>query len=260
MLAPVTSPEQAHEGSELVRLASADNFRDVAGDGYRTTDGATLRTGVLFRSNELRLSDDDVAHLRERGLVDIFDLRGQGEIDEHPDMEVPGATWHHLEVAGIPMEAVADLQSAEQSEAVMRSVYRAFVEREGARAAFGELLRRVAHGTGPQVFHCTAGKDRTGWSAALVLRLCGVPEETVLADYLLTNRFDGTRTKYLGLVREHLGEDMVGVYEAVMVADAGYLAEADTAVAERYGDLSAYVRDGLGLGDDDVAALRARLR
>ena len=78
--------------------------------------------------------------------------------------------------------------------------------------------------TGAALFHCTAGKDRTGWAAALLLHLAGVDDETILEDYLLTNSFSSaTREKYLGLVREHLGADKVDVYERVMVADEAYL-------------------------------------
>ena len=219
---PLTDgPER--EGYELTRLASADNFRDVAGPGYPTYDGGRLRTGVLFRSNELQLSDT------------------------------------HVRVPGIPMDDVATLTSREAGLATMKRVYRIFVEDDGARGAFGELLTRLAHAEHPQLFHCTAGKDRTGWASALLLRVAGVPEATVMEDYLLTNRFDGTRSKYLSMVREHLGEDKVAVYETVMVDDAAYLAEADAAVAEHFGDITGYVRVGRDLGDDVLTGLRRRL-
>ena len=82
----------------------------------------------------------------------------------------------------------------------------------------------------------------------------------MLADYLRTNDIGrATRTKYLTMVREHLGEDRVPVFERIMVADASYLAAADEAVESTYGGLEAYLRDGLGLDDDTVTALRARL-
>jgi protein-tyrosine phosphatase len=243
--------ERADEGYELTRLASADNFRDVAGPGYLTGDGVRLRRGVLFRSNELQLSDVDAGALRDLGIRDVLDLRDHPEVEAHPDAEVPGATWTHVRVPGIPMDDVATLTSRDEGLATMKRVYRVFVEDDGARAAFGEH---------PQLFHCTAGKDRTGWASALLLRACGVPEETVVEDYLLTNRFDGTRAKYLGMVREHLGEDKVGVYETVMVADRAYLAEADAAVAEHFGDLEGYLYDGLRITRGTVESLRARLR
>ncbi|GAA4123547.1 tyrosine-protein phosphatase [Nocardioides fonticola] len=257
---PVDPAETQDLRTEMLRLSSADNFRDVAGDGYLTEDGVRLLTGVLFRSNELQLSHGDAATVAGLGVTDVFDLRESIEVEAHPDIEVPGSRWHHVPVEGIPMTEVADLPSLEAALDTMHRVYRGFVELAGARAAFAELFRSIAASSTPQLFHCTAGKDRTGWAAAVLLRLCGVPEATVHADYLLTNEVDGTRHKYLGLIREHLGEDKVAVYEAVMVADLAYLAEADAAVAEHHGSLEAYVRDGLGLSDAEIAALVGRLR
>jgi protein-tyrosine phosphatase len=111
------------------------------------------------------------------------------------------------------------------------------------------------------LFHCTAGKDRTGWAAALLLHLAGVDDATVLEDYLLTNTFSsGTREKYLGLVREHLGEDRVDVYERVMVADVEYLQAGYDAVGAAYDDRTRYLRDGLGLDDGLLARLRDKVR
>lgn len=258
-MSPLDPGETGELGVELVRLGSADNFRDVAGPGHRTADGVPLRAGVLFRSNELQLSHGDVATLAALGVTDVVDLREAGEVEAHPDAVVPGAAWHHVPVEGIPMSEVVDLPSRAAAVQVMHDVYRAFVEQPGARAAYAALFRRIATAAGPLVFHCTAGKDRTGWAAAVLLRLCGVPEETVRADYLRTNDVDGTRAKYLGLVREHLGEEKVDVYEAVMVADLAYLAAADDALAGRYGDLHGYLVDGLGLAPAEVEALRERL-
>lgn len=257
--ARVTS-DDAELGEELVRLASADNFRDVAGPGYPTADGGRVRRGVLFRSNELTLTDEDADALSRLGITAIFDLRDAHEVEAHPDAPVPGSTWRHIEVKGIPMEAVATLASREEGLAVMGEVYRGFVEKEGGRAAFGELLREIAAGTGPQLFHCTAGKDRTGWASVLLLHLAGVAPETILEDYLTTNTISSaTRTKYLGMVREHLGPDKVDVYETVMVADAAYLQQAYDAVDATYGSIDTYLAEGLGLAPDTLAALRVRL-
>ncbi|NHC21939.1 tyrosine-protein phosphatase [Nocardioides sp. IC4_145] len=248
-------------GEELVRLASADNFRDVAGDGHPTTDGGRVRRGVLFRSNELQLTDADAHALRDLGVTAVYDLRGDQEVEAHPDVPVPGATWRHLPVGGIPMDRVAALESGEDSLAAMLDVYRGFVEHPAARSAFGELLTAMATTDGPQLFHCTAGKDRTGWAAAVVLGLAGVADDVILADYLLTNTFStATREKYLGQIAEHLGPEKVAVYEAVMVADQAYLRTAWDAVAAAYGDLRTYVVDGLGVAPDDVGALVRRLR
>lgn len=249
-------------GEELVRLASADNFRDVSGPdtAYAAADGRPLRRGVAYRSNELQLSHGDVESLTRLGVGAIYDLRTDHEVEAHPDVEVPGAVWRHLEVKGIPMTAVSDLADRSTAHEVMLRVYRGFVEIEGARAAFATLFGELAEAEGPVLFHCTAGKDRTGWAAALLLHLAGVDDATILEDYLLTNTFSSaTREKYLGLVREHLGADKVDVYERVMVADADYLQAGYDAVTAAYGDRLGYLRDGLGLGPATVDRLRDRL-
>lgn len=254
---------EAELGEELLRLSSADNFRDVAGPdtAYHAADGTPLRRGVVYRSNELQLSEADAETIRNLGVGAVYDLRTAHEVEAHPDVEVPGARWVHVEVGGIPMLALEQLDSPEAAEAVMRSVYRSFVEAPEARAAFAALLRHVAGAEGATLFHCAAGKDRTGWAAALLLHVAGADETTILEDYLLSNSFStATRDKYLVLVREHLGEDKVPLYERAMVVREDYLHEAWTAARERFGTVDGYLRDGLGLTDEELDRLRARLR
>ncbi len=247
-------------GDDLIRLASADNFRDVAGDGYRTADGQVLQRGVFFRSNELQLTHEDAATIAELGITAIYDLRETSEVEAHPDVEVLGTAWHHVEVTGIPLGVVSELADPGVAEDAICDVYRRFVTDPASRASFALLLRGLATSDAPQLFHCTAGKDRTGWTAALLLRLVGVPDDVVEADYLRTNDIGlATRQKYLGLVAEHLGVDRVPVFERIMVADTSYLAAADDAVEAAYGDLDGYLRDGLGLDEDLLVALRSRL-
>lgn len=253
-------PPDVPLGDELLRLGSADNFRDLTGPGIRSADGRVLRPGLVYRSNELALSDEDAARVADLGVTSIIDLRHSIEIDAHPDAEVAGAAWEHLEIPGIPMDEVITLDEPARAEAVMYDVYRGFVRHPGARVAFATLLGRIATAESPLVFHCTAGKDRTGWAAMLALRICGVTEEAVLEDYLATNaRSSGTRDKYLGMVREHMGELYVEVYEKVMVADERYLAAGLDAVAADYGSVDDYLRSGLGLTDATLDALRAWL-
>lgn len=247
-------------GDDLVRLASADNFRDVAGVGYATRGGGRVRTGFLFRSNELQLTGEDASALRDLGITAVFDLRELHEVEAHPDVPVPGATWQHLEVTGIPPGVGAELADRDAAVSEMLVVYRRFVTDAAARTSFGTLIGRLAEADTPLLFHCTAGKDRTGWASALLLHVAGVPHDVVLADYLLTNTVSSrTRDKYLGLVREHLGEDRVPIFERVMVAEAAYLQAAYDAATETYGSLDGYLTQGLGLNETVLAELRATL-
>ena len=253
-------PVDASAGNEILRLASADNFRDVAGEGYPTADGARARTGVFFRSNDLRLTDADHRVLGGIGLKAVIDLRSTVETALHPDPEVPGAETLHFDAIGIPMERVALLTSRDDAVAVMEEVYRAFVTHPKSRAAFGAVLTQLAEG-GPQLFHCAAGKDRTGWVAALLLHLAGVDDPTIESDYLLSNaRSAASRARTEAEIARGLGQERVAVFEPVLVADTAYLHAAYAAVEADYGDRATYLRDGLGLDDALLERLRALLR
>ncbi len=249
--------------SELLRLASADNFRDVAGvgAGYPTTDGGRVRRGVCYRSNELQLHEADVAAIADLGIQVIHDLRSTLEIEAHPDVPVPGARWQQLDVSGIPTEMIEILPDTAAAERVMLDVYESFVRSEQARTSYAALLTCLATDDLPQLFHCTAGKDRTGWAAALLLEVAGVDRATILEDYLLTNEVSSiTRTKYLALIEEHLGAEKMAVYEPTLVVKEAYLQMAYDAVAADHGSVAGYLRDGLGLSDDVLGRLRERLR
>ncbi len=248
--------------AELLRLTSADNFRDVAGPGagYPTRAGGHVRRGVFYRSNELQLTHEDAISLAGLGIRVVHDLRSTPEVETHPDVEVPGATWRHVEVSGIPTAMVDGLHDTAAAERVMREVYVAFVRSAEARASYATLLTDLATEEPPHLFHCTAGKDRTGWAAVLLLEVAGVDRDTILADYLLTNEVSSaTREKYLALVGEHLGPEKVAVYEPTMVVEPGYLQAAYDAVAADYGSIAGYLRDGLGLDRTVLAELRTRL-
>ncbi|GAA2149815.1 tyrosine-protein phosphatase [Nocardioides koreensis] len=244
----------------LPRLASLDSLRDVAGPGHRTRDGRRMRRHLVYRSGELQLDDADALALVGLGLTAIHDLRTAEEVVAHPDAVVPGATWRHFDVAGIPMDDLIDLPDEPAATALMERVYRSFVDDPASRRAFGAFLTRVSREDGPQLVHCTTGKDRTGWAAALLLAIAGVPDEVVLEDYLLTNeRTRASRGRYLTMVATALGEELVPVYERVLVADEHYLRVGWAAADAAYGSLDGYLGDGLGLDDEVLARVRVRL-
>lgn len=249
-----------------IDLEGCDNARDLG--GLPTVDGATTRHGVLVRCDTVQhLTLNDIRLLTDKiGLRTVVDLRtpteaaaeGRGMLAETdvgyrnvafvPDSYlVPGDPDHNVVV-----------ERRSKQGAVER--YLDYLTRPGSEVA--DALRLLAEpGRLPALFHCAAGKDRTGWAAALLLHVAGADEATILEDYLLTNTFSSaTRDKYLGLVREHLGEEKVEVYEVAMLVREDYLHEAYTAADAAYGSLLGYVRDGLGLDDDLLARLRARLR
>lgn len=220
-----------------LNLQGVVNARDAG--GYRTADGRTVRTGLVYRTGELsKATDVDLADLSGRAVKSVHDLRTGFEQQLMGVDRIPaGATAYHNDVIGqAPPEVMASTLTAGTD------LYRAFITAPGANQAFADVLRDIAHNEGAVLFHCTAGKDRTGWTSAVLLTILGVDRATVNYDYLLSNYFRNAQAD----------DPMNGVVQGAL--DAAF----DQANLS-YGSFDNYVRDGLGLSADDVAALKAKL-
>jgi len=179
-----------------ILLKACFNFRDLG--GLETVDGRRVRSGVLYRADALhRLTADDLDVLRGLGLRTVIDLRSKGEIERHGRV----ALADHDEVVHVHLAMMDEIWSTEDmprddeapAPEVLGEGYLRMLEFGGPAVA--TAIRLLADGeTLPAVFHCTAGKDRTGVLAALVLGQLGVPEEAIAEDYALTElAVDGTR-------------------------------------------------------------------
>lgn len=159
-------------------LAGAYNFRDLG--GLRTRDGRTLRAGRLFRSDTLQaLTAADAVHLYQvLGLRGIVDLRLAREVAD--EGRGPLAERADIRYANVPLQMAATEGVAPHE--VMRHLYLGCLGPDAPLAAAVQQLSEFADG--PVVFHCAAGKDRTGVLAALVLRLLDVHEDDIVADYM----------------------------------------------------------------------------
>lgn len=219
-----------------LQLASVQNARDLG--GYRTTDGHLVRTGVVFRSADLSaLSDADSASLTARNLRFVEDLRTDFERLPNPDRVPVGATLQVRDVIGhAPPQVMATTLSAGSD------LYRAFITAPGASDAFAGVLRDIAGTDGSVLFHCSAGKDRTGWTAAVLLTILGVDRDTVNYDFLLSNHYRDAAD----------GDPLNGV--TLSALDAAF-----DQVNRSYGSFDDYVREGLKLTDADITALKAKL-
>lgn len=172
-----------------IALAGASNFRDLG--GYRGHGGRALRWRRLFRADHLAaLSAQDQQVLADLGIARTADFRGDSERRAFA-YALPGVAQHHLTIEPtVVQRALALVQAghtltAAQAVALMQDTYRSFVSDNAPR--FAQLFELLLESDAPLVFHCTAGKDRTGFAAALVLLALGVPRAVVMQDYLLTN-------------------------------------------------------------------------
>ncbi len=231
-------------------LEGASNFRDLG--GYTGAGGRTVRWRRLYRSDHLgSLTPQDVDALRALRVARVCDLRGVSE-REGAACLIDGATVHSLPIEPTIVQRLGALLAAGESPgeaetvALMQQTYRGFVQNNAARfaALFGHLLEPGE----PLVFHCTAGKDRTGFAAALLLSSLGVAQDTILEDYLLTN----AHLKPGGGSRA-LPPEMAAVLFRVQEP---FLAAAFDAVQQAHGSLENYMQQALGVGPAERERLR----
>jgi len=255
----VAAPEQPP------RLATAPNFRDIG--GYRTADGHVVRRGLAYRSDQLdRLSDADLAAIGQLGPSAIVDLRTVTERAREPDRVPAGVRHEVLDVAadskgslgGDMRLAMAQIARGEGG-ALLVAANREFVTLPSARRSYAALIRLMLAPGGPVVFHCTAGKDRTGWGTAVVLSLLGVPRETVMADYMLSNTMLAEKNNAMLAGLERSGMRLNPAFlKAALTVDPSYIGAAFDEVERTYGSMDMYARKGLGLSAGELRQLRAR--
>ena len=231
-------------------LTGAPNFRDLG--GYPTLAGQTIRRHRLLRSDHLAaLTAEDAAEMARLGVRRIFDLRGEQERTTAVCV-LEGVTVHSLAIEPTIVQVLADLTDAghtlAQADVVghMQDTYRGFVRHNTHR--FASLFTHLLESNDPLVFHCTAGKDRTGFAAALILRSLGVSHDDVVRDYLLTNERLKPKTDWKGLAPE--------VASVLYRVQPEFLSAAFDAVEKDYGGVEAYLREGLRLGDAERQRLR----
>lgn len=231
-------------------LSGATNFRDLG--GYATADGRSVRWRRLFRSDHLAsLTPQDAEVLAGLQLSRVIDFRGAAERASLA-YAIPDVAYHALSIEPTVVQRAKDMAMAgeELTPAIavqlMQDTYRDFVSVNAPqfRALFEHLLASDA----PLVFHCTAGKDRTGFAAALILLALGVPRHVVMDDYLLTNGLYQRPAQFAGTAPEAV----LGVLWRVQEE---FLHAALEAVESDHGGLDRYLEQELGVGP----AQRARL-
>jgi protein-tyrosine phosphatase len=235
----------------VINLKNAPNFRDMG--GYPESSGMVVRRGQLFRSDHLAaVTAEELSAVLSQDVLRVCDLRGVAERAYAP-CALRNITVHSLPIEPTIVQKLNDLIAAGQRlspadvVALMQETYRGFVRHNTHR--FAQLFSHLLESSEPTVVHCTAGKDRTGFAAALILRSLGVSPEDVMLDYLLTNERLKPRTDS----RQGLAPEVLSVLWRVQPE---FLNAAFETADEDYGGLEGYFREGLGLRE----AQRERLR
>ena len=266
---PESSPSQPLD--RRIALATAANMRDLGG---LSVDGGVFTHGQVFRSASLAsLSTDDGRHFTGLGIAMVYDLRTSEERDTQPDRLPESARLVILDVLADARESVAatigklrtapdsmnELLEAGTIQQMLTESYRDFARLPSATAAYRELFTSLAdpHREGAALFHCTAGKDRTGWAAAALLMLLGADKQTIHADYLQTNDDLLPTLEPLIMSAQAKGVDADLIRDAFGVR-VSYLDATLEEIDARYGTIERYFSAGLGLSAQTIDAMRER--
>ncbi|TRV71970.1 tyrosine-protein phosphatase [Streptomyces sp. 130] len=245
-----------HLADRLIALQGAVNFRDAG--GYRTTDGHWVKMGEIYRSDALdKLTGADLAKLRRLNIHTVYDLRMESERAAAPDRVPAGAAHVVADVLAGSSTSVTMPTTEAEGVAMMTEGEKFMVSGATAKTAY----RTVFGGFGDDraravVFHCTAGKDRTGWANAALLTALGVPRETVMADYLASNDY---RAEANAAALAAMPPAQAAVYKPLLDVRPEYLNSGFQEVAKKFGSFSSYERRALGLDAKDIRELKQDL-
>jgi protein-tyrosine phosphatase len=252
-------------------IASVPNLRDAG--GYMTADGSMVRRGVAYRANQLNpISPADLKKIADLGLKNDFDLRTAEEREAKPDILPPGVkdVWLNVladakgmnvaeveQVLKDPKTANAQLGNGKAAAEFVKT-YREFITLPSANAAFRQLFVEMGDKNQlPALYHCTTGKDRTGWASAALLTLLGVPKDKVFEDYLQSNVY--ILPAYKSFIDHFVaaGGDP-SIPHDILGVKVEYLQASFDQVNTQYGSIENYFDKGLGIDRAGQQKLRDR--
>ena len=249
----MTEQKALKTASKPLPLYGSDNTRDLG--GYKTTDGWTTASQRLIRSDSLEeLTEEDVEMLRKYGVGCCIDFRTADTCEKHPSAlsHVDGIDYYN-----VPIDdhiGQGDLAALEQY-VDMGDLYIEFLERnkEEFRIALQLILQ---HPNQVTLYHCTAGKDRTGILSMLLLGLAGVPEEVILADYQVTEHY---MTAKFARMREFLEQYHQKIPEYCFSSAPEQMKKAMAYLTVKYGNVERYV-ESVGVSKEECERLKSVLK
>jgi protein-tyrosine phosphatase len=269
LLVPAQLPADQRSAHRLLNFEGIANFRDLG--GYRASDGRAVKWGRLYRSgNFAEASNADLAGLQTLELATFIDFRSGVEKAEEPNRlpEPPGFTVVDIPVLDegnrnlfgeISERIETDNFDGFDPDQVMEQANRQFADEFTPQ--FRQFIHAVLDADGaPVLWHCTAGKDRTGFAAAILLRILGVPQDTVISDYMASRQPAlEARHNQLLMLRVFKGEDVAEKISVLLGVEPDWLEAGFEEIDETWGSFDNYVSDGLQLSAADIQRLRDTL-
>lgn len=254
---------------QAINVKSGRNFRELG--GYKTQDGKTVKMHKLLRTANLATLDQtDLKFLQDYGVKYIVDFRSKDEVEREPDRIPKGATYNFDPVFSEDLtessKGIDEIinQKGHDPKAGFNHMFLAYddmIKSESAQKAyrhFFDILLANDEENKSVIFHCTAGKDRTGFAALLVLSALGVPLETIKKDYLLTNVATTDFVKdFLQAAKDKgANEATISVLKDLQTVHSEYIDYVVTTINQIYGSVGNYLSDIMRLTDDEIRKLR----
>ena len=250
---------------EIIHLSRIKNFRDIG--NVRTKDGRLVKKGMLIRGRTLRkLSPRDIKLLKEEyNLKTIVDLRTKKEAEEKKDDSLEGVAYYHYPILSEALVGISHEKKVHSLKSLllmpkMEDLYKSMVQ--------GPSLDRLARAlkfilTLPEdgysvLFHCTAGKDRTGILAALILSFLGVAKNPILEDYMYTNKATQKKAKfvYLGLLVSQFNHKLAKKVRMYYIAKKDYIESAIESIKSQFGSLENFFAQKLQFTSAETQAIK----
>lgn len=272
---------EASENSQSLSLTGVGNARELG--GYTTEDGKTVKRGVLLRTAKLvNATEEDIARLLSAYhlAVDV-DFRGDNEVERAPDPVMEGVEYLNihilddsmgpseeleaeiaaLEAQGVEIDKITEIRLFMKYGGFTDQMYVDFLSSDVGKAGYSRFFQALLAlpEDGAILFHCSQGKDRTGCGAMLILFALGVDEETVMADFMLTNEYNAAliaeERQYL--IENGVGEDELETFMKSMdQVFPEFMENAIQWMTEAYGSPLGYITGALGVTDEDIQLLR----
>lgn len=250
--------------SRLIKLEGTNNTRDLG--GYTNKYNQVLKNNFIFRSDKLsELTKDDIIKIQNLGIKTIIDFRSFKEKEQEPNI-IPN------NIRYIEMPINADKNIREEINNIVCGKLNKNVEKYLIEAnedfvnkhshIFSAFLRLVLSSDTPLLFHCTAGKDRTGFAAYLILHILGVSDELKLADYLMTNtHIKDSLDKQIVHCAELLkiDKDKANILRPLLIVKEDYINKAIETINKNYGNIDNYINDILNIDNNLITSFRKRM-
>ena len=269
LVVPAELPATERDQHRLLNFEGISNFRDLG--GYRAADGRQVKWGVLYRAGTLAHSSNaDLQGLEQLNLKTLIDFRSAAEKEQEPNrlpdpagftvVEIPTLDDGNQAMVGEIMERIetGNFDGLDPNQ-MMLDANRQFASTFTPQ--FRQFIKDVQETNGaPIVWHCSAGKDRTGFAAAILLRILGVPRDVVMQDYMASKQHAlEARKSQLLLLRLFKGQEAADKLTVLMGVEEDWLRAAFEQIDSDWGSFENYVRKGLQLTNSDVAELKNTL-